>query len=129
MHYRTLWLSLGALYIALILAASLLRTPDIELPVSHTDKIIHFLMYFILVAWFAQLYKKPHHRTVILIAAVLLGIAIENIQGITDYRSFDNLDIVANTCGAFCAFLLSRTSFDSLLSPIDQWLYRKIKNV
>jgi len=124
MHYRSLWLILGFFYIGLILAGSLLRVPDIDISISHTDKVVHFLMYFILVGWFVQLYPKPDKRIQILIAAILLGMLIEYLQGMTNYRSFDFIDEIANSIGALSAFLLARTTFASLLATFDSWLYQ-----
>ena len=124
MHYRSLWLILGFFYIGLILAGSLLRVPDIDISISHTDKVVHFLMYFILVGWFVQLYPKPDKRIQILIGAILLGMLIEYLQGMTSYRSFDIIDEIANSIGALSAFLLARTTFASLLATFDSWLYQ-----
>ncbi|MCW8930182.1 MAG: VanZ family protein [Gammaproteobacteria bacterium] len=124
MHYRKLWLILGILYIGFILAGSLLREPDISImSFEYKDKVIHFTAYFILVAWFVQLYKKTSSRIIILVGAILLGVTIEYLQGMTAYRSFDYFDGIANSIGAICAFLLARTSFDSILSIIDSKLY------
>ncbi len=124
MHYRSLWLILGFFYIGLIFAGSLLRVPDFDISISHTDKVLHFLMYFILVGWFVQLYPKPDKRIQILIAAILLGMLIEYLQGMTNYRSFDFIDEIANSIGALSAFLLARTTFASLLATFDSWLYQ-----
>lgn len=125
MHYRKVWLTLGILYIAFIIAGSLLRVPDITiLSFDYMDKLIHFGLYFILVGWFVQLYQKLSQRIITLAAAILLGILIEYLQGMTAYRSFDYLDGVANSIGAGSAFLLARTSFASTLSIIDSRLYR-----
>lgn len=125
MHYRRLWVFLGIIYIAVILAVSLLRVPEINIEFSHTDKIIHFLMYFILVGWFIQLYHKPESRLAILLAAILFGLLIEYLQGMTSYRSFDYVDEIANSAGAALAFLLAGTSFNTLLGRIDRWIYHK----
>ncbi len=124
MHYRSLWLILGFFYIGLIFAGSLLKIPDINTGMSHSDKAVHFLMYFILVGWFVQLYPKPDKRIHILIGAILLGMLIEYLQGMTSYRSFDFIDEIANSIGALSAFLLARTTFASLLATFDSWLYQ-----
>ncbi|WP_214660538.1 hypothetical protein [sulfur-oxidizing endosymbiont of Gigantopelta aegis] len=82
MHYRSQWLFLGFAYITLILVISLVRVPEIQtLSFENRDKFIHFLMYFILVAWFAQLYKKNSQRLIILLGAISLGMLIEVFQG------------------------------------------------
>lgn len=124
MYFKTLWLSLGIAYIVFILAVSLLRVPEVQLSLDQSDKIIHFLLYFILVGWFVQLYKRMSKRLIILAGAITLGMFIETLQGMTGYRSFDLLDQVANSIGAICAFLLAATRFDTLLANIDLWLYQ-----
>ncbi|MCP3848992.1 MAG: VanZ family protein [Gammaproteobacteria bacterium] len=97
--------------------------PDINvMQFEFRDKVIHFLIYFILVGWFAQLYKKTSSRLAILIGAIFLGIVIEHLQGMTSYRSFDYLDGLANTSGAVCAFLLAHPPLDSILKRIDSQL-------
>ena len=116
---------LGVIYIGIILAGSLLKIPDVDImSFAYRDKFIHFALYFFLVGWFVQLYKKTSSRIMILAGAILLGMFIEYLQGMTAYRSFDYFDEIANTIGAICAFLLARTSFDSILSVIDARLYR-----
>lgn len=127
MHFRRFWIILGIMYIVLIIILSLVRTPDITLPISFTDKIIHFLMYFVLVGWFVQLYQSLPKRLLVLLSAVLLGMGMEYLQGMTDYRSFDYADGIANAIGACCAFSLAKTRFDTILSRIDQWIYQLIK--
>ena len=125
MHYRGFWLLLGWLYVLLILYASLSRMPDIEMPFDNTDKLIHFLMYFILVGWFVQLYRCRSQRIIISGSAILLGIIIEFLQGLTAYRSFDMLDALANSIGAISAFLLAGSSLALLLPRFDNWLYQQ----
>jgi glycopeptide antibiotics resistance protein len=126
MYFRKLWLIYGFLYIALIIALSLSRVPDVNAYISFTDKVIHFLIYFLLVGWFVQLYHRRKIRWLIFSGAILLGMGIEFLQGMTDYRSFDYLDEVANAIGAACALLLARTRFDCLLMHIDNWIYSKL---
>jgi VanZ family protein len=123
MHYRTIWLSLGILYISFILIVSLIKMPATEISISHIDKIVHFLLYFILVGWFTQLYRSTKLYLFILLAAISLGLSIEYLQGMTAYRSFDWLDALANSIGAGCAFLLAKTELNNLLLYIDKWFY------
>lgn len=125
MHYRKFWIMLGIFYITFILLASFAKTPSVNSHFSHTDKIIHMLIYFILVGWFVQLYKEKTTQLFILLAAVLLGLLIEIMQGMTSYRSFDYVDEIANSIGAAGAFLLSGTFFATLLSRFDAWLYKQ----
>ena len=128
MHYRVFWLLLGWLYVLLLLYGSLIRVPDINTYIDHTDKLIHFLLYFLLAGWFIQLYSRQSQRIVILGSAILLGIIIEFLQGLTTYRSFDMLDALANSIGALSAFLLAGTSLALLLKRFDNWLYQRRSN-
>lgn len=123
MHYRRLWMSLGFLYIAFILLGSLLRVPEVNLHFSYSDKMIHFLLYFILAGWFIQLYHKLTSRLLVILGAMLLGLLIENLQGMTAYRSFDYADELANSMGAITAFLFANTAFATVLKRIDKWIY------
>lgn len=123
MHYRKLWLILGIIYILIIVAGSLLRVPEMNIAYDHTDKIIHFMLYFLLVGWFVQLYQHINSRLLILAGAMTLGMFIEYLQGMTAYRSFDYLDGVANSIGALSAFLLAGTAFADLLSLLDSRIY------
>jgi len=125
MHYKRLWISLGICYTAFIIAGSLLRVPEVTISVDHSDKIIHFLLYFILVGWFIQLYKKLSTRVIILCAAITLGLLMEILQGLIPYRSFDLIDQFANSIGAISAFLLATSRFDSLLNTFDFWFYNR----
>ncbi len=125
MHYRRFWLLLGWVYVLLVLYGSLSRVPDIDIPFDNTDKLIHFVMYFILAGWFVQLYNRLSQRIVILGCTILLGLIIELLQGLTTYRSFDMLDALANSIGAISAFLLAGTSMALLLEHFDNWLYQQ----
>ncbi len=127
MYYRHLWLTLGWLYVLLIIYGSLIRVPDVNIYLNHTDKFIHFFIYLVMVGWFIQLYRLISQRVIVLGAAIILGIVIEYLQGLTDYRSFDVLDVLANSMGATTAFLLAGTSLARLLSRFDSWLYARIK--
>ena len=78
------------------------------------DKIIHLIMYFILYLTLILDYSKtqmPHHiklniEAAICFASIAFGLLMEVLQGhITEYRSFDILDIAFNTAGAIIAFI------------------------
>ncbi len=125
MHYRGFWLLLGWLYVLLLLYGSLIRVLDINTYIDHTNKLIHFLLYFLLAGWFVQLYSRLSQRIVILGSEKLLGIIIEFLQGLTAYRSFDMLDALASSIRAISAFLLAGTSLALLLKCFDNWLYQR----
>ncbi len=129
MYYRKLWLTFGIIYIITIFLLSLVKVPDIASPISHSDKIIHFLMYFILVGWFVQLYKDAQPRLFILLCAMFLGLFIELLQDMISYRHFDYYDGIANYIGAIAAFSLATTSFSCILSKVDIWIAAKLNKI
>ena len=52
--------------------------------------------YGVLMAWFCQLYRK---RILYAAGFILMGVVLEVIQGQLGYRSYEVLDMVANTLG------------------------------
>ncbi|HEY9182216.1 MAG TPA: VanZ family protein, partial [Gammaproteobacteria bacterium] len=88
------WAGLGWLLVLGVIVGSLL--PGRALPdVSMNDKFGHAAAYCVLMVWFAGLYPR---RLYLLIAAVLLalGIGLDLLQGLTETRSLELLDIAAD---------------------------------
>ncbi len=123
MYYQKIWLFLGQLYILFIFSASLLTVPEVNINIAFLDKIVHFLLYFLLVGWFIQLYPQSHSKRIIVIAAISMGMLIEILQGMTLYRSFELADELANSIGAISAFTLDRSGLIRGLNSLDGWLY------
>lgn len=108
-----LWLSLGWLTIAVVIALSLMPHP-IRLPLSFGDKIGHFSSYALLMGWFVQLY---HSRLLLWLHALLLvalGVGLEFLQGYTG-RHFEYADMAANSCGVLLGLGLLWTPWQELL--------------
>ena len=112
------WLVLLA-YLGFLTWASLAPATTIaRFPLSfpYADKLFHFLIYGGLVAvarWtFAtsRLTQLSTFNPQLLIAAIAYGALMEFLQSfIVSYgRSFEILDLVANTLGALCAWFLTR---------------------
>ena len=102
------------LYTGVLVAASLTK---VELPNApkNSDKIYHFLAYFIFAfLWFATfLYttRLSYSKTIGLtfLFSVGFGIIIEILQySLTTYRTFDVKDIAANTIGVILAVIILR---------------------
>ncbi|MHB1185959.1 VanZ family protein [Thiobacillus sp.] len=70
---------------------------------GHTDKLVHLTGYAVLMFWWAQLVTR--HRWKLAVAVVLLGIAIELLQGLTPDRQPDGLDALANSGGVLLGWL------------------------
>lgn len=98
MRYRLLWVGLGWGWVAAIVWLSLTPSPP-KLEVTLGDKLGHFTAYGALMFWFCQLYARRSARIAYGAAFVAMGIALEFIQGATGYRSFELLDMAANSIG------------------------------
>jgi VanZ family protein len=93
-----LWQIVGALLIGFVVYLSL--TPfSIELPVEQGDKYGHILAYATLMFWFAQMYPGQRARMAWAGAFVAMGIGLEFLQGLTDYRTFEIADMLADAFG------------------------------
>ena len=94
----------------LIIFLSLVNTK--QLPVTSikvSDKVLHAFAYLILFwSWMAVFRKKTSIKTAILLFLVLVsfGILLEYLQGVlTDYRTADWKDAIANSIGLLLGFI------------------------
>jgi len=103
------------LLIAIIISVSIIflslvntkHLPETSIKVS--DKVLHALAYLVLFwSWTAVFRKATSIKTAILIFLVLIsfGILLEFLQGVlTDYRTADWKDGIANTAGLLLGFI------------------------
>lgn len=85
------------------------KAPSFVLQLPFKDKVVHFLFYFVFVVlWsFALKQRTSNFRIKILIAAFFYGIIIEVLQyAVTENRTADFYDVLANSLGAFFAFIV-----------------------
>ena len=78
--------------VAAVVWGSLTPSP----PSAGNDKVGHFVVYGVLMFWFAQLYAR---RLPCAAGFVALGVALEFVQGSLGYRSFELYDMLANSAG------------------------------
>ncbi len=105
---KTLTLLATVLYTTALAVVCLIRLNNLpDVGFSFGDKVFHFLAYSVLtVLWFGTfLYYTAANRSkailYALIFAVVFGIIIEVLQDtMTDFRSLDVYDMVANSLGA-----------------------------
>ena len=117
-HLR-LWCVLWCLAIAAVVVLSLMPAPPMP-DVENSDKIGHFLAYGTLAACAVQLYRNWAGLLGAGLALVLLGIAMEYAQGtLTDYRTMDANDALANTVGVLIGLATRLTPIRDLLLRID----------
>ena len=117
----TLWHIIGGLMIAYILYASLTPSP-IPMPGRWTDKVFHFIGYFSVMAWYAQL---PVRRHLMAVFFILMGIGLEFGQMLVKTRHFDWADMTVNILGVVVAALVFRGALARLLFFFESRVFGK----
>lgn len=112
----TLWLGLGWVMIGAVLFLSLMPQPP-QLGINSGDKLGHFAGYAMLMAWFTQLYTRAAYWRIGM-GLFALGVFIECAQGLTSYRSFEWLDMLADGGGVLLGWWLGGTLFAGLLQRV-----------
>lgn len=109
LRYKKIWLAIGYLLVATVLYLSLTpHPPKIETSISFFDKISHFIAYFVLMFWFAQVYYSFSERRILIIVFVCMGVLIEILQAYEITRMFEWNDMLANTLGVASAYIITR---------------------
>lgn len=112
-------MTLGGLYVALIIFMSLVPggsdslLPNID-PTEH-DVLSHFMAYFIMMLWYSQIYPAKYYPRLAAIF-ILLGIGLDCLQGMSETREFQTIDIFFNSTGVIFAWLLARVRFTPAIS-------------
>ena len=88
---------------------------------SHGDKLGHLLAYGVLMFWFAGLYHRRYWSR-LAIGFILLGVALEYLQGLTGYRTHDPLDMLANSLGVAVGAGLALVPLAHPIGWLDHWL-------
>jgi len=104
--------------IAAVVVLSLIPL-DVDLA-EHGDKLAHFIAYGSLAFWFGMLIDGRGRQLGVALAFAAMGVALEFLQGLTDYRSFEIADMIANAIGAMVGWGLAQTPLRNAL----QWVER-----
>jgi len=91
-----------------IVCLSLLKIPETQVKITNIDKVYHSIAYFTLtISWLIAYYKKSQIKYIIVICCIIFGIIIELLQStLTDYRTGEYLDVIANSSGVLLALLI-----------------------
>lgn len=123
-HRPRLWLGLWGLMIATVVVGSLL--PSAVLPASPfrgVDKLEHLLGYAALSGYAAMLFADRRGQRRAVVGLVLLGLALEVAQwALTDSRTADPWDLLANIAGVASGQALRTTRVAGLLQRVDSLL-------
>ena len=120
--YAKLWLTLGWLLVALIIFLSLYPKPPQPLEFEQSDKLSHIIAYMILILWFANIYPKRSLQFQFSVGFFGMGVCLELLQGMTEYRTFAYADMLANGIGILLALYLAKTRLATYLLRLDTYL-------
>lgn len=98
LRYIKLWHYLGAIQVITLIYLMWTSVP-VNVEVSHIDKLVHWLLFVILMSWYIQITRQGHGRSLSIIFITLLGIGLEYMQALSPYRHFDYFDMLANLLG------------------------------
>jgi len=115
-----MWLVLGWGMVASVAVLSLVPV-EVDLGEGR-DKFAHFLAYGTMSFWFAVLFDGRARQIGIALAFVAMGVTIEFLQGLTDYRTFEVADMVANAVGAALGLGLAQTPLKNVLDWLERLL-------
>lgn len=120
-----LWLALWLLGWVLCIVLSLMPAVDLPGP-AHSDKIGHFLAYFMLSAWAVWTFRSRRAHLLAALALVALGVAMEFAQAnLTRVRLGDVRDALANTLGVAVGLSLTFTPLQFALERVDRKLFSR----
>ena len=118
-RYRRIWLLLGWGMVAAIVVLSLI---PVELDLGEgRDKLVHFAAYGSLSFWFGMIFGGRGLQLGIALGFAAMGVALEFLQGLTDYRTFEIADMVANAVGAGLGWCLVQTPLGNGLTWVERW--------
>lgn len=104
---RSIWFLIGWFLVGMVVYLSLTPSPPKPPAFPFDDKVFHFFNYFLLMLWFAVGFKKGRSRLLFAVGFILMGIALEFLQGLIPTRYFDFFDMLANSVGVLAGLLLS----------------------
>jgi len=119
LHFKKLWLSIGWGMIITIIVLSLTPPQPVMQIIEHADKIGHFIAYFAVMAWFAQIYHTNRFYSVL--GLILLGLGIEILQGMTSNRHFSWLDLLTNFIGISLAWQITKNKLARILISLENF--------
>ena len=117
LRHARLWLGLWCAAVLVVIVVCLVPPPPLALPLN-SDKVEHFLAYFLLAGSAVQLFDTRRVLCGVAAGLVVMGVGIEWAQGaLTATRMADPMDALANTTGVVAGMLTTFT-------PLREFLLR-----
>lgn len=114
------WLLLGRLGLLATVVICLVPMPPSPVPVDGGDKLQHALGWMLITLWYAQLTSNPRALLARACAFVALGAAIELAQALTNWRSGDLADLLANVVGVVIGVAIGMSPARGMLGRLDR---------
>ncbi len=118
--YRNLWVAVGWALVLTVTYLSLVPSPP-EVGGPLGDKGAHLLAYGSMMFWFGCLYTGPARASAAM-GLLTMGLALELLQSLGQYRTAEPLDMLANGLGIATGWLLALTPASRFLGRVDSWL-------
>ncbi len=118
LRLRWLWFCCGVGMLILVAILSLMPVSDM----GGNDKLGHILMYAFVSGWFSLLVTRDRSLWWVLSGLIAYGLLMEFLQGLTDYRSAEFADAIANSIGAAIGLVFRFTRVRAWLVRIDHQL-------
>ena len=123
-RFKALWFFTGVALVALVVYLSLTSSPiDTGLDFPYQDKLYHAFAYFVLMAWFGQIYNPTLQRIMFAVLFVVRGLAMEYMKSFDPKRMTEFADMVANTTGVLIGYMLMATAFKNVLLNIERKIF------
>ncbi len=106
--------------ITAVVVVCVLPMPTLSLSVDHVDKLEHVAGYATLAGYAAMLFGTRRAQASAACGLLVLGLALEGVQGWLPWRSADVLDVAANAFGVLLGSLLAMTPASRILQRLDQ---------
>lgn len=115
LRHPRFWLGVWLAAVLTVIVVCLIPPPPLALP-QGSDKVEHFLAYFLLGGSAVQVFQRGRALIWVGVGLVLMGIGIEIAQGaLTETRMADPADAVANTVGVAAGLATALTPWRDLL--------------
>ena len=107
LRYASWWLGIGVVMLLTVAALLLLPVSGPNVGPPYADKLVHMLVFCILMTWFAGI-VQPGYRWALFAALLLFGASMEALQSVVYWRSGEFLDLVFNLVGLIVGWGLAR---------------------
>jgi len=118
------WLAAGVALVALVAVLSLMPAPP---RMGGSDKLAHLSAYASMALWFAGIYRSSRYAAILLVL-LLLGVAIEVLQGLGESRQPEFADAAANLAGVVFGLALGKLGLGGWCARVERILLPGVRD-